>query len=154
MNFKLCKKCNIKKDISCFYKGRSICKFCLSKIYKEWSKNPEIRKRLNLKQREWRKKNFEHYKEYERKRAIRRRKELEKELLENGMIKIKCVRCNYNKCIVALEYHHKEKGEKDFSISQALVQHKSIDKIKKEISKCVILCANCHRELHSGIWEL
>ena len=59
-----------------------------------------------------------------------------------------CVRCGYKEHPAALDFHHKD-GKKDMQISR-MVYH-GIDKIKKEIDKCEILCANCHRIEHS-IW--
>jgi len=47
-----------------------------------------------------------------------------------------------------LEFHHKNNLEKKFSIGNSLTNSCGIEKIKKEISKCKILCANCHRILH------
>ena len=56
-----------------------------------------------------------------------------------------------NKCGVAdyrvLEFHHLNEKEKDFSISFNYL-NLGLDKIKQEIKKCVILCANCHRITH------
>jgi len=43
------------------------------------------------------------------------------------------------------DFHHKIPEEKDFSIGQ---QTKSFDSIKKELDKCELLCANCHRTKH------
>lgn len=57
-----------------------------------------------------------------------------------------CETCGYNKNIAALEWHHKDPAEKEFSISD---NARSLESIKKEISKCICLCANCHRELHN-----
>tara|TARA_R110000803_G_scaffold204983_1_gene271343 strand:+ start:36 stop:596 length:561 start_codon:yes stop_codon:yes gene_type:complete len=63
-----------------------------------------------------------------------------------------CQVCGYNKCDAALEFHHKDPTKKDFSISK----HKGvgIDKIKPELDKCALLCANCHRETHQGLHDL
>ena len=61
----------------------------------------------------------------------------------------KCAICNYSKCSAALEFHHKDPTQKDFGIS-AKGYTRSWDKIKAELDKCVLLCSNCHRELHSG----
>lgn len=58
----------------------------------------------------------------------------------------KCEICGYNKCISALEFHHLDPNEKDFSISNSKVL--SFDKCKSEVDKCILVCANCHREIH------
>lgn len=63
----------------------------------------------------------------------------------------KCAICNYNKCIKALEFHHLDPTQKDFSISSI---SKSFESIKKELDKCILLCANCHREVHAGILDI
>lgn len=59
----------------------------------------------------------------------------------------KCEKCGYNKCNGALEFHHLNPEEKDFSISTSGTT-KSFERIKKEIDKCILVCANCHREIH------
>jgi hypothetical protein len=58
----------------------------------------------------------------------------------------KCEKCGYNKSIWAFDFHHLNPKEKDFTISAYLVL--GWDKIKLELNKCILLCANCHRELH------
>lgn len=63
----------------------------------------------------------------------------------------KCVRCGYDKCITALEFHHIDPSKKDFTISNG--NFKLQDAIK-ESKKCILLCSNCHKEFHSGIWPL
>lgn len=61
----------------------------------------------------------------------------------------KCILCEYNKCNSALEFHHTNPQEKDFHISDSGA-HKLTNKIKLELDKCILVCANCHREIHSG----
>ena len=58
----------------------------------------------------------------------------------------KCERCNYDRNFSALEFHHKDPAQKDFNIT-----HKcsSFEKIRPELDKCELLCANCHREEHN-----
>ncbi len=58
----------------------------------------------------------------------------------------KCIKCGYNKCIAALEFHHRNPSEKEFNISR--YQNLSWMKILTELDKCDLLCSNCHRELH------
>ena len=65
----------------------------------------------------------------------------------------KCEKCGYNKCNGALEFHHLNPEEKDFSISSAGTT-RSFERIKKEIDKCILVCANCHREIHYLLKEL
>lgn len=59
----------------------------------------------------------------------------------------KCSRCGYKKYMGALEFHHINPSEKDFTPSQ-LKSYKLNDRVKKELDKCILVCANCHRELH------
>lgn len=59
-----------------------------------------------------------------------------------------CARCGYNRCAEALEFHHTDLTKKDFGIS-ARGYTRSWERVKKELDKCVMLCANCHREIHT-----
>ena len=47
-----------------------------------------------------------------------------------------------------LSFHHKDSKNKSFSLGDIVRNGRSFEKIKKEISKCVILCSDCHRILH------
>lgn len=60
-----------------------------------------------------------------------------------------CSICKYSKCIKALEFHHTDSSKKDFTISQ--MKKLNWKKIFKEAQKCVLVCANCHREIHDGV---
>lgn len=57
--------------------------------------------------------------------------------------------CGYNKNIAALEFHHINPEEKEFEIDIRHFSNTSLEKLKKEVNKCILLCANCHRELHN-----
>ena len=54
--------------------------------------------------------------------------------------------CGYNKNLYALDFAHKNKEIKLFSISIAISKRYGKEKIRKETEKCRLLCANCHRE--------
>jgi len=58
----------------------------------------------------------------------------------------KCNNCGYDKCFAALEFHH-YKENKEIALS-ILIKDFSKQKSLKEAKKCILLCANCHRELH------
>ncbi len=61
----------------------------------------------------------------------------------------KCEICGYDKCIAALEFHHLDSRKKDFSIGDSnVLREKNLEKMLKEVDKCILVCANCHRELH------
>lgn len=59
----------------------------------------------------------------------------------------KCEKCGYNRCISALEFHHKDPSKKEFGISSKGIL-RDWETTKKELDKCEMLCANCHRENH------
>mgnify|MGYP000647417744 CR=1 FL=1 len=59
----------------------------------------------------------------------------------------KCEKCSYNKCIGALEFHHLNPEEKDFHLGEK-GHCTSWEKVKRELDKCILVCANCHREIH------
>lgn len=59
----------------------------------------------------------------------------------------KCEICGYNKCLNALDFHHKNKEDKSFALNAANY-NRSIEELKKEVDKCILVCANCHREIH------
>lgn len=60
-----------------------------------------------------------------------------------------CERCGYNKCLTALEFHHKDPALKDFGLSGPTIL--AWETVKAELDKCLCLCANCHREVHEEI---
>ncbi len=57
-----------------------------------------------------------------------------------------CSICGYRKCISAIEFHHVD-GEKNFELSST--SSRSLSQICDEIDKCIVVCSNCHREIHS-----
>ena len=58
----------------------------------------------------------------------------------------KCVSCGYDKCAAALDFHHLDPSQKDPEWSK--MRHRSFEKVRDELDKCVLLCKNCHTELH------
>ena len=111
---------------------------CSQATVKYWLKKYNLKTKIadKLSEEELKKRNVE--------RVTKRRKQLKALGVEykGGQ----CIKCGYNKCIDALDFHH-IKG-KDFSIS-AKGYTKSWETVKKELDKCVLLCANCHREEHA-----
>jgi len=75
---------------------------------------------------------------------------LKKRSKENrGILKILksngCAICGYNKCDRALEFHHVNPKDKKYLIRAAEMGREDL---AEEIRKCILLCANCHREIH------
>jgi 5-methylcytosine-specific restriction endonuclease McrA len=64
-----------------------------------------------------------------------------------------CIICGYKQCQDALEFHHLNPKGKDFGLSSRGLT-RSWEKIKKEIDKCILICSNCHREVHAGVTQL
>ncbi|PIR43834.1 hypothetical protein COV24_00720 [candidate division WWE3 bacterium CG10_big_fil_rev_8_21_14_0_10_32_10] len=61
----------------------------------------------------------------------------------------KCEVCGYNKYIGALEFHHRDPSNKEFNLGlQGMTR--SWARVKKEADKCMLVCSNCHREIHAS----
>ena len=57
-----------------------------------------------------------------------------------------CAHCGYNKEAVALDFHHEDRKDKIINVSAHWkTSWRQYQKMKKEIEKCIVLCANCHR---------
>jgi hypothetical protein len=67
----------------------------------------------------------------------------------------KCQICSYDKCQSVLSFHHLPGTDKKFTISDAIVRkRKSDEELVNELKKCILVCANCHGEIHAGITEI
>lgn len=93
-------------------------------------------------QRSWHQRNKEKRlaKAYERKRAIHN-------YIQNMKNQLRCVDCGQQHP-ATLHFHHRNLEDKMFNISDAVNKGFGLDRIKKEISKCIVLCANCHFKRH------
>jgi hypothetical protein len=86
------------------------------------------------------------------KRAVAKRRKRIKELVveyKGG----KCIICGYSRCAAVLELHHIDESTKEFGLGMNGLT-RSWDRTKREADKCVLLCANCHREFHAGLVQL
>lgn len=126
---KVCTKCKIDKEDSEFCKKRnrldSVCRACHSIISKLHYQNNKARYKKLVRTRN--------------KDIVEWFKEFKKDL--------KCSECpeNHPWC---LDFHHLDKSTKESTIANLVVSGYSKEKILAEISKCIVLCSNCHRKLH------
>ena len=65
-----------------------------------------------------------------------------------------CQCCGYDACQAALEFHHIDPSEKDHNMTHILSEPGYFNEAVKELKKCVMVCANCHREIHAGVREV
>jgi len=65
----------------------------------------------------------------------------------------KCSRCGYKRCLDALDFHHIDPSTKDrtYNSIASIFRNCSIEKACAEAAKCILICANCHREEHSKL---
>lgn len=137
---KLCTLCNFHKEISpqpAFSRSKSS-----QDKFRSWCKDCE-----KIKASEFYHANSEPYK----KRARIYQKQLRIELYER-MFRIKqkygCGYCKENE-VACLDFHHY--FDKDRNLGNAT---DSLTRFEKELVKCVVVCANCHRKIHAGILEV
>lgn len=73
--------------------------------------------------------------------------------LKNKAVEYKggeCANCGYKKCLSALTFHHLDPSQKDFGIGGA-GETRAWEKVRAELDKCILLCANCHAEEHERL---
>lgn len=66
----------------------------------------------------------------------------------------KCQICGYSTCTAALEFHHTTQSDKSVSISKLISNPSNWENIVSELKKCILLCSNCHKEIHYGNTKL
>lgn len=140
---KFCTKCQRNLELVEFWKDKSskdgyqrYCIECNKKRHKEWStNNPRNRKEYIKK---WREQNISKLKVLSKNRNIEFR-----DFLNNIKITLGCQICN-EKDFNCLDFHHID--GKDYNIRHKQGSYKMV---LRELKKCCVLCANCHRKVHA-----
>jgi hypothetical protein len=60
-----------------------------------------------------------------------------------------CAACGYDRCRKNLHFHHVDPTTKAFEMNMGT--GKSLAAFRHEATKCVLVCANCHGEIESGL---
>lgn len=81
--------------------------------------------------------------EYQRLRGLKRK------LYLIDLRKSCCEKCGYNKNLAAFDFHHKDSSQKESQLDIRKLSNSTMEWIMKEFEKCLVLCANCHREIHN-----
>ena len=61
-----------------------------------------------------------------------------------------CSICGYSKCYEALDFHHLNPQDKEEAPAVLIHRSYNLEEIFKELDKCILVCSNCHREIHSN----
>jgi len=61
----------------------------------------------------------------------------------------RCARCGYRHNFAALEFHHPDPTAKEFQLDLRSLSNRAWDSILSKAMKCVLLCSNCHAEIHN-----
>lgn len=65
-----------------------------------------------------------------------------------------CSICGYDRCSAALEFHHVDASVKEQTPSKLVNNYSTIERMLEEVNKCILLCSNCHREIHAGLLKV
>lgn len=132
--FKACSSCKQEKSVEDFHYDRSgkhgraaYCKECANKKAREHHSKRSL---------EWRK---------ERRNSANKINKDNKEKAVS-LLGGKCFDCGNTFPLACYDFHHLDPSEKEGNPSSFL--NKSHEKMIAELSKCVLLCANCHRIRH------
>lgn len=81
--------------------------------------------------------------------TLQKRRWRERKCKAIAMMGGKCSNCGYDKCVNALEFHHLDVENKDYDWGK--LRMLAWKRIVEELKKCILLCANCHREIHAKV---
>lgn len=59
-----------------------------------------------------------------------------------------CTKCGYDANLAALQFHHLDASQKEIQLDARRLSNTRVSVLRAELSKCVLLCANCHIEVH------
>ena len=134
----ICSKCKIEKEETEFHRNKEYktrngrvyqCKICFNAYTRaRW---PQYKIKSDLRVEKIKERFYKYINEFKQKNP--------------------CVGCG-EKEIICLDFHHIDPNEKKYQISY-MIRH-NFTKILKEINKCVIVCANCHRKIHAGTLDI
>ena len=138
METKFCKYCGFDRPLDQFYKRKDSvdgynhnCKVCLASYWKENSKTDKRKEQSRQHNRKSRRANKSRLVEY-----------------FGG----KCVCCGYKRSLAGLQFHHLDPSQKDFTISSQ--SKRNYEELLEEAKKCIMVCANCHAEIHAGVRDI
>ena len=145
METKRCNSCKQDLPVSEFWKNRAskdglqaYCKTCnKAKTKQHQLEHPELYREIS--KRSWLK-NRE-------KRTVNGRNRMHTYFSFLNSLKTPCVKCGETRFYV-IDFHHIDPKMKSFSLGDGSKTHKSKEDILSEVSKCVCLCKNCHKEFH------
>ena len=133
----------VKPQGKCFDCGAQI-QFRLVRCKECWRKNKEARALSNSDPLILEKNKKHHHETI--KSYARKNKEIMVEYKGGG-----CLSCGYSACLGALDFHHVDPSKKEFQISGST---RSLEKAKPELDKCILVCRNCHAEIHDGLIDV
>jgi len=153
MDSKSCSKCKVVKPITEFFHREnnrltSQCKACISERQaKARQGNPGLVAYHTQKSKEWFERQTQEVKDERSRYASKRRKEVKDVWVKK--FGGKCLHCEgiFPNCV--FEFHHLNDAEKEYSPSHLF--HLKPETIERELAKCVMLCANCHRIEHERL---
>lgn len=141
---KICIACSQEKELSEFPPNKAKkdglnpkCRECYNTYMKDWYRKPGNKKKQVIRS------------EVSRAKAIHKGRTL----IWNYLLSHPCETCGETDPLV-LEFDHLDRSDKEYSVSAMF--DLSIEKIQKEIDKCRVLCANCHRRhttIQLGTWR-
>ena len=105
----------------------------------------KTKEEVNQYNREW------YHKNKERRLALTKKwKDKQRQLYNDYKKTLSCAKCGEAETC-CLDFHHLDPTQKDKSVAQFMTDNNGFAKALREIEKCIVVCANCHRKIHAGL---